>query len=414
MRTSCRSRAAGVPSGETSANPVPKVARRISETSKKSFGMYARAAALGAAGDDLIHLELGKPIHDTPQHIKEATIAALREGKVHYGDLQGEACFRDALAAKLRSFNRIDASPDEVLVVNGLTQASFAAFMALVDPGDEVILLEPYYPQHVGKIELAGGTCVTVPLDAEQNFSIRGDWIEAAVTPRTKMIVLVNPCNPTGRVYTREELEAVARIAVAHDLFVVSDEVYEYITFDRAEHVSIASLPGMAERTVSMYAFTKAYAMDGWRLGYLAADASLIPALMKITANEVTHVNTFIQYGGLAAVNDGDAAVAEMVADDQAKRDKVVRALNQMPGVRCARPEGTIYAFPDISETGWASQALADALLDKARVVVEAGSFYGRAGEGHLRVCFGSVTHAELDQAMERLSRFFNTLPRGE
>jgi aspartate aminotransferase len=390
---------------------LPKVARRISETSKKSFGMYARAAAMGAAGADLIHLELGKPIHDTPAHIKEATIAALRSGKVHYGDLQGERAFREALADKLQSFNRIDASPDEVLVVNGLTQASFAAFMALIDPGDEVILLEPYYPQHIGKIELAGGTCVTVPLDAENGFSIRGDWIEAEITPRTKMIVLVNPCNPTGRVYSREELDAVARIAVAHDLFVVSDEVYEYITFDRAEHVSIASLPGMRERTVSMFAFTKAYAMDGWRLGYIAADASLIPSLMKITANEVTHVNTFIQYGGLAAVTEGDAAVSEMVADDRVKRDRVVQALNQMPGVRCALPEGTIYAFPDVSQTGWSSQALADALLERARVVVEAGSFYGGAGEGHLRVCFGSVTHPEIDEAMSRMSRFFNSLP---
>ena len=392
---------------------MAKVARRISETSKKSFGMYARAAAMGAAGADLIHLELGKPIHDTPQHIKEATVAALREGKVHYGDLQGEPAFREALAEKLRRFNRIDASPDEVLVTNGLTQASFAAIMALVDPGDEVILLEPFYPQHVGKIELAGGTCVMVPLDAENGFSIRGDWIEAAVTPRTKMIVLVNPCNPTGRVYTSEELQAVARVATAHDLFVMSDEVYEYITFDRAEHVSIAALPGMRERTVSMFAFTKAYAMDGWRLGYAAADASLIPALMKITANEVTHVNTFIQYGGLAAVREGEAAVEQMVADDRVKRDKVVQALNQMPGVRCALPEGTIYAFPDIRGTGRSSQALADALLDQARVVVEAGSFYGSAGEGHLRICFGSVTHDEIDEAMERLSRFFNNLPQG-
>lgn len=392
---------------------MPKVARRISETSKKSFGMYARAAAMGAAGADLIHLELGKPIHDTPQHIKEATIAALRDGKVHYGDLQGEPAFREALAEKLRRFNRIDASPDEVLVTNGLTQASFAAIMALVDPGDEVILLEPYYPQHVGKIELAGGTCVMVPLDAENGFSIRGDWIEAAVTPRTKMIVLVNPCNPTGRVYTSEELEAVARVAAAHDLFVMSDEVYEYITFDRTEHVSIAALPGMRERTVSMFAFTKAYAMDGWRLGYVAADASLIPALMKITANEVTHVNTFIQYGGLAAVLEGEAAVEQMVADDRVKRDKVVQALNQMPGVHCALPEGTIYAFPDIRGTGRSSQALADALLDQARVVVEAGSFYGGAGEGHLRICFGSVTHDEIDEAMGRMSRFFNSLPQG-
>lgn len=389
---------------------MPKIARRITETSKKSFGMFARAAALGPAGEDLIHLELGRPIHDTPQHIKDATIAALKAGHVHYGDLQGEPSFRAALSDKLKSFNRIDASPDEVIVVNGLTQASFAAFLALIDPGDEVILLEPYYPQHVGKVELAGGRIVTVPLDAADDFSIRADWVEQAITPRTKMIVLVNPCNPTGRVYSRQELEALADVAIRHDLFVLSDEVYEYITFDGHEHVSIASLDGMRERTVSTFAFTKAYAMDGWRLGYIAADASLIPALMKITSNEVTHVNTFIQYGGLAAVTGGMDAVSRMVEDDRVKRDMVVRSLNQMPGVSCAPPEGTIYAFADISATGRPSQALAEDLLEQARVVVEAGSFYGAAGEGYLRVCFGSVSHEQLQEAMTRMSRFFNAL----
>ena len=389
---------------------MPKIARRISETSKKSFGMFARAAALGPAGEDLIHLELGRPIHDTPQHIKDATIAALKAGHVHYGDLQGEPSFRAALSDKLKSFNRIDASPEEVIVVNGLTQASFAAFLALIDPGDEVILLEPYYPQHVGKVELAGGRIVTVPLDAADDFSIRADWVEQAITPRTKMIVLVNPCNPTGRVYSRQELETLADVAIRHDLFVLSDEVYEYITFDGHEHVSIASLDGMRERTVSTFAFTKAYAMDGWRLGYIAADASLIPALMKITSNEVTHVNTFIQYGGLAAVTGGMDAVSRMVEDDRVKRDMVVRSLNQMPGVSCAPPEGTIYAFADISATGRPSQALAEDLLEQARVVVEAGSFYGAAGEGYLRVCFGSVSHEQLQEAMTRMSRFFNAL----
>lgn len=389
---------------------MPKLARRITGSSPKSFGMYARAAALGSAGADLIHLELGKPIHDTPRHIKEATIAALEAGKVHYGDLQGEPAFRAALAEKLRTFNAIDASPEEVVVTNGLTQASFAAFLALIDPGDEVILLEPYYPQHIGKVELAGGRVVTVPLDAEDNFSIRADWIEAAITPRTKMIVVVNPCNPTGRVFRRDELEALARVAIEHDLFVLSDEVYEFITFDKKQHVSIAALPGMRERTVSAFAFTKAYAMDGWRLGYLCADASLIPGLLKVTANEVTHVNTFIQYGGLAAVTGGDEQVTAMVADDRAKRDILVRAMNQMPGVRCSVPEGTIYAFPDVRGTGIPSQELANSILEKARVVVEAGSFYGPAGEGHLRICFGSVAQDELSEAMTRLGRFFNSL----
>ena len=389
---------------------MPNLARRITHSSRKSFGMVGHASCLGPAGADLIHLELGKPIHDTPQHIKDAAIAALQSGRVHYGDLQGEPEFRRALADKLLRFNGIKASADQVIVTNGLTQASFASVLALIDPGDEVILLEPYYPQHIGKVELAGGRVVTVPLDAANGFSIRADWIEAALTARTKMIVLVNPCNPTGRVFGLEELEGLARIAIDHDLFVLSDEVYEYITFDGRRHISIASLPGMAERTISTFAFTKAYAMDGWRLGYLCADERLIPGLMKMTTSEVTHVNTFIQYGGLAAVTGGQADVESMVSDDRAKRDLVVRALNQMPGVRCAMPEGTIYAFPDISGTGRSSQGLAESILTEARVVVEAGSFYGPIGEGHLRICFGSVGHEQLAEAMTRLSRFFNAL----
>lgn len=386
---------------------MTKLASRITGTSKKSYGMYEQALRLDA--DDLIHLELGRPVHDTPAVIKEAAITALCEGHVHYGDMMGERALRSALSVKLRDFNAIDASPDEILVTNGLTQGSFAAFMALVNPGDEVILLDPYYPQHVGKIELAGGRVVTVPLDADNGFAIRADWIDAAVTEATRMIVLVNPANPTGRVYTRSELEALADVAIRHDLIVVSDEVYEYITFG-ARHVSIASLPGMRERTVSLFAFTKAYAMDGWRLGYAVAAPEIMAGLVKISTSAVTHVNSFIQFGALAAVTDGAAEMQAMVDDDRRKRDLVVSRLNQMPQVRCAEPQGTIYAFPDISATGIPAQQLAERLLHEAHVVVEAGSFYGAAGEGHLRICFGSEPEDRITDALDRLGHFFNAL----
>ena len=386
------------------------LAHRITRTSQKSYGMYEKALALEARGVDLVHLEFGRPIHDTPVHIKQAASDALFAGHVHYSDMAGERAFREALADKVRRFNRIDVTADEILVTNGLTQGSFAAFMALINPGDEVILLDPYYPQHLGKIEMAGGRIVTVPLDREAGFSIRADWIEAAITPATRMIVLVNPANPTGRVYSRSELEALAEIAIRHDLSVVSDEVYEYITYDGAGHVSIAALPGMKERTISLFAFTKAYAMDGWRLGYAVADTSLMPGLLKISTSAVTHVNSFIQYGGLAAVTGPQDAMEAMVADDRAKRDRVVQRLNQMPGVSCEAPQGTIYAFPDISATGIPAQALAERILNEAHVVVEAGSFYGAGGEGHLRLCFGSESMERIDSAMDRISHFFNAL----
>lgn len=385
----------------------PRPARRITQTSPKDFGMYAKAARRGG---DLIHLELGMPVEDTPAHIKEAAIAALKRGEVHYSDLQGLPELRAALARKLQSQNRIDASADEVLITNGLTQASFAAFMAYLDEGDEVLLLGPYYPQHIGKAELAGARVVTASLDPSDGFSIRRAAIEPHITPATRAIALVNPCNPTGRVYRREELEVIAELATRHDLLVFSDEVYEEIVYDDARHLSVAALPGMKERTISMFAFTKAYAMDGWRLGYVAADAALLGPLLKITANEVTHVNTFIQYGALAAVTGPGDVLAGMVARDRERRDLVVARLNQMPGVVCPKVEGTIYAFPDISGTGLTDRDCADRLLEETGVVVEAGSFYGAAGAGRLRVCFGSAELPRLTEAMDRMQALFNRL----
>ncbi|RMF12359.1 MAG: pyridoxal phosphate-dependent aminotransferase [Alphaproteobacteria bacterium] len=383
-------------------------ARRISESSTKSFGMYEKAARLMAQGIDLIHLEVGMPCFDTPAHIKEAVKAALDEGKVHYSDFRGVAHLREALADKVRKFNKIDVSPDEILVTNGLTHASYAALMAALDEGDEVILLEPYYPQHINKIEMAGGRVVTAPLDAENGYRIRPEWIEEKITPRTRMIILVNPSNPTGRVFTREELQGLADLAIKHDLLVLSDEVYEYIVYDNRQHISIASLPGMKERTITLCAFTKAYAMDGWRIGYAVADAALMPALLKITMNDVAHVNTFVQEGAFAATTGPQDCLDEMLAEDRRKRDLVCQRLNQMPGVVCPEPEGTIYAFPDISGTGMSSQQLADALLAEAHVVTEAGTFYGAAGEGHLRICFGAEPYERIEEALDRIGAYLN------
>ena len=385
-------------------------ADRISGSSPKSFGMFQKARALAATGADLIHLEVGMPSFDTPQHIKAAAIDALRGGMVHYGDFAGNASLREAVCARLRDGNALNFADNEIVVTNGLTHASYAVFAAAIDPGDEVILLEPYYPQHVNKIELAGGKVVLAPLDAKRAFAIDGDAIRARITSRTKMICMVNPANPTGRVFTRDELSTLAQIAIEHDLLVLSDEVYERIVYDGHKHISIASLPGMRERTFSLFAFTKAYAMDGWRIGYLAADARFVPALLKITMNDVAHVNVFIQEGARAALEGPQDCLNDMVAEDQRRRDLVVRRMNQMPGVRCDAPEGTIYAFPDISATGLTSQALADLILERCHVVTEAGTFYGAAGEGRLRVCFGAEPYERIDEALSRMSRLFNEL----
>jgi len=376
--------------------------------------MYDEAVKLMAQGHDLIHLEVGRPNFDTPQHIKEATKKALDDGVVHYGEFAGDIKLRRALAQKLKSFNKLDVTEDEILVTNGLTHASFSVIMAAIDEGDEVILLEPYYPQHINKVELAGGKIVTAPLDRANNFQIDRAAIEEKITDRTRMICVVNPANPTGRVYRRDELQIIADLAIKHDLLVLSDEVYEYITFDGNQHISIASLPGMWERTFSTFAFTKAFAMDGWRLGYVACKREFMPAVMKISVNDVAHVNVFIQHGALAAITGPQDVLDEMHAEDDRRRQLVYRRLNEIDGIVCPAPQGTIYAFPDISAFGKPSKQIAEEILAETHVVTEEGTFYGATGEGHLRICFGAEDYEVIEEAMDRLQAYFAKLGSAE
>lgn len=385
-------------------------ADRISQSSPKSFGMYEKAAELMAKGHDVIHLEVGRPNFDTPKHIKDATKKSLDDGNVHYGEFPGSLKLREAICKKLSSYNKLNVTPDDVLVTNGLTHAAFAVFMAAVDDGDEVILLEPYYPQHVNKIELAGGKIVTVPLDKSNGFTIDGDAIESRITKNTRMIAIVNPANPTGRVFTRDELQVIADLAMKYDLLVLSDEVYDYIVYDDYRHTSIASLPGMWERTFSCYAYTKAFAMDGWRLGYIACHKKFMPALMMITVNDVAHVNVFIQEGAYAALAGPQDCLVEMLGEDDRRRKLVSRRLNEIEGISCPLPQGTIYSYPDVSAFGKPSQILAEEILAGTNVVTEAGTFYGATGEGHLRICFGAEPYERIDEALTRIQRYFESI----
>ncbi len=381
-------------------------ARRMATQANKSFGMYEAAARLEAEGADIIHLEVGRPSEDTPVHIKEAAKQALDDGIVHYGDLQGTGTLRKALADKLRRDNCLTFGADEILITTGLTQASFAAFMAGIDHGDEVIVLDPYYPQHNSKIALVGGQVVTVRMSAGNGFRPDPAVLEAAITERSKMLVLINPGNPAGTVLTREELEAIADIATRHDLIVLSDEVYELIVYDDHEHISIASLPGMSERTITLGAFTKAYSMDGWRMGYAAAKPEFIEQMQLVTLNSTTHPCVFAQEGALAAIVGPQEPMLAMVAEDRRRRDLTVERLNAMPGISCRSPQGGIYAFPDFSSLSMSSEALVTGILEEAHVALESGSFYGESGQGHLRVCFGSEPYARVAEAMDRLERY--------
>lgn len=388
-------------------------AKRILTQAGKGFGMYERAAELEAGGADIIHLEVGRPSSDTPMHIKAAAKRALDDGIVHYGDLRGSLKLREALSEKLRRYNELVFEPDEILITNGLTQAAFATFAAAIDEGDEVIVFEPYYPQHNPKVALLGGRIVTVPLDKASGFRLDPAALKDAITPRTRMIVLINPANPVGTVFTRDELAAIAEIAVDHDLLVLSDEVYEYVIYDDARHVSIASLPGMRERTISTFAFTKAYSMDGWRIGYAAAPQRFIDDILKVTLNETTHPCVFAQEGALEATIGPQDCIENMVKADCARRDLALERLNAMPGVTCHKPHGSIYLFPDFSAIDGDSHRLAESLLEETRVAVEAGAFYGPAGEGHLRICYAAASPERLQEGLDRIADYVRSRARG-
>jgi aspartate aminotransferase len=385
-------------------------AERMNSQKNKSFGMYEAAAKLEREGADIIHLEVGRPSADTPLHIKEAAKTALDNGIVHYGDLQGTLALREALARRYRERNGLDVGPDEILITNGITQSAFAALMTLVDPGDEVIVLEPYYPQHNPKVELLGGKIVPVPLDKSRDFRLDPEAVARAVTARTKLLILINPANPVGVAFTQDELAALSEICIQHDLYLLADEVYEFNVYDDTRHVSIATLPGMRERTVTTSAFTKAYAMDGWRIGYSAGPRELIAAMNKVTLNDTTHPCVFAQEGALVAVTGSQDCLAQMVQADRRRRDLVVERLNAMPGVRCHTPQGTIYALPDFSALGASSGEMAEALLHESHVAVEGGHFYGASGEGHLRICFGAEPYERLEEAMDRIERYLERL----
>jgi len=370
----------------------------------KSYGMYEKAAQLQSSGLDIIHLELGRPSSDTPIHIKKAAKSALDNGIVHYGDLSGDIKLRTVLAERYTNTRNLHCTPDEVLITNGVTHASFAAFMAGLNEGDEAIVFEPYYPQHNSKIAFAGGKVVKVALKKTNGrFALDPEAVESAITDKTRMLVLINPGNPTGTVYTQMELEALAQIAEKHDLMVLADEVYEYICYDDAKHICFASLPGMKQRTITVSAFTKAYAMDGWRLGYAVAPTAIIDDLRRVTMNDTTHPCVFAQEGGHAAVINSQECVRNMVQEDYQRRNLLVRRLNEIPGISCAMPEGSIYAFPDISALGMSSDELAMKLLIDSHVATESGAFYGASGEGHLRICFGSEPITRLEKAMDRI-----------
>ena len=366
--------------------------------------VFDKVQTLQAKGEEVVHLEIGRPDFDTPSHIKEAAKKALDEGFVHYTSSYGIKELREAISRKLSSENGIDAGPDEIIVTTGANEAIFISIMATLNPGDEVIVPDPMFVYYADWAEFAGAKTVSLPLREENSYRIDFEGLERKITPRTKMLIINSPHNPTGCVFDRETLEEVARIAKKYDLLVLSDEIYEKMVYDGAKHYSIASFPGMKERTFTVNGFSKAYSMTGWRMGYVAAPKDLIPALMKVHQHTAVCATSFAQKGALAALTTPSDCVGEMVKEFARRRKLVLDYLDEMEGINYVKPEGAFYIFPSIKDLGIGDEELTDYLLEEAKVAVVPGSCFGRCGKNHIRIAY-STSYENLEKGLERMSK---------
>ncbi len=362
-----------------------KLAQRMALLSGEgAFDVLQKARALEAQGHHIIHLEIGEPDFETPAHIVDAGKAALDAGYTHYGPTPGDPELRAALAAHVSDTRGISVTADNVCVVPGGKPIIFFPILAFVEPGDEVLYPNPGFPIYESMIKFAGGTPVPVPLVEERSFSLDLNVLEDLISPKTKMLILNSPQNPTGGVIPADDIRAIAELIRNRDIVVLSDEIYSRIYYGE-KPLSIASIPGMAERTIILDGFSKIFAMTGWRLGYGVMPKWMADAVNMLMVNSNSCTASFTQRAGLAAITGPQDDALKMVSEFQTRRDLFVRELNTIPGVRCQVPEGAFYAFPNISGTGWKSKALADALLEKGGVACLSGTSFGAYGEGYLR-----------------------------
>jgi aminotransferase len=360
---------------------------------------------IAATMTDVISLGIGEPDFDTPRHIIEAGVESLREGRTHYTSNYGTLELRRALSDHLdrRYGVRYDVAT-ELLITVGASEALDLAMRATIEPGDEVILHEPSYVAYEPAIVFSGGTVVHVPTRFEDDFALEPDVVEAAITPRTKALFLGYPCNPTGAVLPPEVQEELARIAEHHDLLVYSDEIYDRLAYGTYRHRMFSSLPGMRERTIVMGGFSKAYAMTGWRVGWLAAPPELLEGIVKIHQYVIMTAATVAQDAALVALVEGEPDVAQMVAEYDRRRRLVVDGFNSL-GLETFEPRGAFYAFPRVTSTGLDSATFAERLLEEEHVAVIPGTAFGPSGEGHVRACY-ATSYEQLEEALRRIGRF--------
>jgi len=355
------------------------------------------ASELKSHGKDIISFSLGEPDFATPSHIVDAVKASLERGDTHYTPSPGIPELRKAIAQKLKIENNIEAKPGNIIVTPGAKQAIFEVMLSVLQEGDEAILFDPAWVSYDPCVMLTGAKTVWVQTDPDKSFTPvnLGEYI----TKKTRIIVVNSPCNPTGGVYGRETLKEIADIAVDKNILVLSDEIYEKIIYDQ-EHISIGSMDGMQDLTITVNGFSKAYAMTGWRLGYVSAPKEIYEQMLKLHSHSVSQATSFVQYAGIAALQGVQTCVTDMVREFRARRDLIVRGLNKL-GIKCAMPDGAFYAFADVSEYG-SGEKVAELLLNKAFVATTPGSAFGEAGKDFIRISY-ATSQDRIREALRRI-----------
>ena len=387
------------------ATKVDRIADAVSRLgSESAFEVLARAKALEAEGKRVVHMEIGEPDFDTPAHIKEAGIQAIRDNYTHYSPSAGIIQLRDVIADYAAKFRGVEPySAENVVVSPGAKPVIWNILSAILGPGDEFIYFDPAYPAYASCANYLGAKVVPIPLHEEKNWRMDLDELERRVSDKTRAIMINSPHNPTGGVLTKGDLERIAQMAIKHDFLVIADEIYSR-NFYESQFSSIVAVPGMRERTIIVDGYSKAYAMTGWRLGYAIMPAQLAKIVTLFNNNTFSCVPAFVQQAGIAALLGPDEPVRQMNETFRQRRDRLVNGLNNLPGVSCTMPEGAFYAFPNIKQVTADDKALATFLLSEGGVACLGGSAFGAAGKGYLRFSYAASLD-DIDYALEQMAR---------
>ncbi|HTU42689.1 MAG TPA: pyridoxal phosphate-dependent aminotransferase [Candidatus Aquilonibacter sp.] len=382
-----------------------QLARRMSRLgTETAFEVLNKARALERQGRNIIHLEIGEPDFDTPSNVVEAAVDALHNGWTHYGPSAGLPDLRQTIADYVSRTRGVKITPEEVVVVPGGKPIIFFTILSLIDEEDEVIYPNPGFPIYESMINYVGGKAVPIQLREDRDFSLDVNELAGLITKRTKLIILNSPHNPTGGVMPRKDVERVAEVIGDRNILVLSDEIYSRLLFD-GEHFSIMSVPGMRERTLLLDGFSKTYAMTGWRMGYGVMRADLATQITRLMTNSNSCTASFTQMAGIEALRGDQSSVDHMCAEFKGRRDVFVAGLNKIKGFSCRMPHGAFYVFPNVTQTGWKSKPLADALLEQAGVAALSGTAFGAFGEGYLRFSIANSLE-NLEQALDRVDQW--------